>query len=287
MTKLRFGVLMAALAPMLIVGGSFRYLALRRGWRFGGGVTSMFHKLLCAALGVRVRVYGARPDAAPALIAANHVSWLDIPVLGSLLPVAFLAKKEVGAHWLGRELVKLQGVVFVDRQRRRCIPAVNKEIARKIAGGAPLALFAEATTGDGNRLLRFRSSHFEALRETLGAGDNSALVQPVHIAYVRRNGLPLGRTGQPLVAWYGDMTFAGHLLRFLRDGPFDCEIAFGAPIRFLEMSNRKEIALQAQRSVRELATSQRVNRLRADALLAPARTISLKGEKLEIKETVC
>jgi 1-acyl-sn-glycerol-3-phosphate acyltransferase len=285
MTKLRFGVFMAALAPLLIVGGSFRYLALRRQWRFGAGVTSVFHRLLCAALGIRVRVHGDRPNALPALIAANHVSWLDIPALGSLLPVAFLAKKEVGAHWLARELVKLQGVVFVDRQRRRCIPAVNREIARKIAAGAPLALFAEATTGDGNRLLRFRSSHFEALRETLDGGGDIALVQPVHISYVRRNGLPLGRTGQPLVAWYGDMTLIAHLWRFLRDGPFDCEIAFGEPIRFFGMSNRKEIALQAQRSVRELAASQRRNRFQAGS--APGAAQPLAGKALEAREIVC
>ena len=270
MTKLRFGVVMAALAPVLLIGAALRYLAQRMDWRFGGGATVFFHKILCAALGVRVRAHGRFPARRAALIAANHVSWLDIPVLASIQPISFLAKKEVGQHWLGRELAELQGVVFVDRQKRRAIPKVNREIARMLAGGAPLALFAEATTGDGNRLLRFRSSHFEALREAPGGAGEHALVQPVFIAYARRNGLPLGRVGQPLVAWYGDMTFPRHLWRLLCDGPFDCEVAFGEPIRFFRTSDRKEIALQAQRSVRELAAGHRRNRLQPQGMAAAA-----------------
>ena len=282
--NLRFAVAMTALAPVLLVGGAVRYLALRARCGMGAGVTVLFHKILCAALGVRVRAFGHLPRARTALIAANHVSWLDIPVLGSLQPVAFLAKKEVGRHWLGRALVGLQGGVFIDRRRRRCIPTVNRQIAQTLAGGGPVALFAEATTGDGNRLLRCRSSHFEALREAPGGSDYNSLVQPVFIDYISRNGLPLGRVGQPLVAWYGDMTFAGHLWRFLRDGPFDCEISFGEPIPFLKTSNRKEIALQAQGSVRELAERQRRHRLRWEA--PPVRTAPCVADFRTAEESV-
>jgi lyso-ornithine lipid O-acyltransferase len=282
MNRLRFGILMAALGVLLLVGVPFRVLAQRAGWRLGSGVTVWFHKILCAALGVRIRVHGEFPAPGGALIAANHVSWLDIPVLGALQPVAFLAKKEVGQHWIARALVKLQGVIFVDRQRRRCIPAVNQKIAQELASGGSLALFAEATTGDGNRLLPFRSSHFEALRDALGARDH-VRVQSLYIAYVARNGLPLGRAGQPLAAWYGDMTFAGHFSRFLLDGPFDCEMTFGAPICFFRTSNRKEIALQVQTSVRELAGRQRRTRLRVEVpmVAAPpsyAPPVDRKGE---------
>ena len=67
--------------------------------------------------------------------------------------MTFLAKKEIGAPALGGRLARLQGVIFVDRGRRRCIPAVNAEMARAMVEGEPVVLFAEATTGDGNRLL--------------------------------------------------------------------------------------------------------------------------------------
>ena len=257
--RLRFAFLMLTLAPVLLLGVALRVLARRTPWRREAGASVLFHKILCAALGVRGAVRGRLVGQA-ALIAANHVSWLDIPVLGSLLPLAFLAKREVGRARLARVIAELQGVVFVDRLRPRRIPEVNRQIARTLRGGVPLVLFAEATTGDGNRMLRFRSSHFEALRESVDT-DGHALVQPVHIAYRKRAGVPIGRVGQPLVAWYGDTSFADHLWRLLRDEPFDCEITFGEPIRFFRTSQRKEIALRAHASIRQLAADRRSAKL--------------------------
>ena len=121
---------------------------------FGSRSSVRFQRLLCAGLGVRVRRHGELAPRA-GLIVANHVSWLDIPVLGSLAPMSFLAKKEVGDHPLGRRLVALQGAVYVDRGRRFKIPAVNADMARTLQNGSPVVLFAEATTGDGNRLSAF------------------------------------------------------------------------------------------------------------------------------------
>ena len=111
-------------------------------------------------------------------------------MLGSVEPMTFLAKKEVGAPALGGRLARLQGIIFVDRGRRRCIPAVNAEMARAMVEGEPVVLFAEATTGDGNRILPFRSSHFEAVREA-AATAGAAAIQPVFLDYSRVVGLPV------------------------------------------------------------------------------------------------
>ena len=137
-------------------------------------------------------------------------------MLGSVEPMTFLAKKEIGAPALGGRLARLQGIIFVDRGRRRCIPAVNAEMARAMVEGEPVVLFAEATTGDGNRILPFRSSHFEAVREAAAAG--AAAIQPVFLDYSRVVGLPVGRRDRPLFAWYGDTTFMPHFRRFVAVG---------------------------------------------------------------------
>ena len=101
-----------------------------------------------------------------------------------------------------------------------------------MANGDPVVLFAEATTGDGNRLLRFRSSHFEAVRQAAASARGAdAVVQPVFLDYSRIAGLPVGRRERPLVAWYGDMTFFSHFRRFLAAGGIGCDVYFGAPIR--------------------------------------------------------
>jgi len=250
--RLTLGV--AAATLFLLVLGPARRFAQWRGWRFGRGAPPLFHRLLCATLGVRVRAHGRALDGTPRLIVANHVSWLDIPVLGSIAPMTFLAKSEVGAPAFGGRIARLQGVIFVERGRRRCIPRVNAEIVAAMAKGEAVVLFAEATTGDGNRLLRFRSSHFEAARRA-AAGDNGAetVVQPVFLDYTRIAGLPVGRRERPLFAWYGDMTFLPHFRRFLGAGGIVCDVHFGAPIRICAASNRKAVARATELAVRNLA----------------------------------
>jgi 1-acyl-sn-glycerol-3-phosphate acyltransferase len=55
----------------------------------------MYHRFVCLILGIRVRVRGMRSDVTPTLFVCNHVSYLDIEVLGGLVPGSFVAKAEV------------------------------------------------------------------------------------------------------------------------------------------------------------------------------------------------
>jgi 1-acyl-sn-glycerol-3-phosphate acyltransferase len=251
--RLILGLLAAGLFLLLL--GPPRAFAQSRGWRTGRGAAPWFQRLACAALGVEVRVHG-RPAPGKRLIVANHVSWLDIPVLGSIEPMTFLAKKEVGAPALGGRLARLQGIIFVDRGRRRCIPSVNAEMARAMVEGEAVALFAEATTGDGNRILRFRSSHFEAAREA-AAGAGVTVIQPVFLDYSRVVGLPVGRRDRPLFAWYGDMTFIPHFRRFAAAGPTRCDVHYGPPIPVSAETGRKTLARWTEAQVRALAGAAR------------------------------
>lgn len=251
--RLIFGLLAAAL--FLLLFGPLRAFAQSRGWRTGRGAAPWFQRLACAALGVEVRVYG-RPAAGKRLIVANHVSWLDVPVLGSVEPMTFLAKKEVGAPALGGRLARLQGIIFVDRGRRRCIPAVNTEMAMAMAAGEPVVLFAEATTSDGNRILPFRSSHFEAVRQA-AAKAGATVIQPVFLDYSRVVGLSVGRRERPLFAWYGDTTFMPHFKRFAAAGPTRCDVHYGPAIPVSAETGRKVLARWTEAQVRALAGAAR------------------------------
>jgi 1-acyl-sn-glycerol-3-phosphate acyltransferase len=258
MTLVRLVCLILALSAFLAALGPLRRIAQTCGWRLGRGAPALFHRLLCAGLGVSVRRRGAFSGDAKQLIVANHVSWLDIPVLASLAPMSFLAKKEIGEHSLGRELVAVQGVIYVDRRHRSCIPSVNAQMAETMRAGTPVVLFAEATTGDGNRLLRFRSSHFEAVRRAASDADlETAVIQPVYLDYSRLAGLPMARGERPRVAWYGDMAFLRHFFQFVRGGGVTCDVYIGAPIRAVPGLDRKSAARLAEASVRELAARAR------------------------------
>lgn len=250
--------LILALTAFVVLAGPASHVARLRGWRFAGLASTLFQRILCAGLGVRVRRHGDLIGAGMRLIVANHVSWLDIPVLGSLAPMTFLAKKEIGSHPVGRRLADLQGVVYVDRERRSCIPAVNAAMVEAMRSGAPVVLFAEATTGDGNRLLRFRSSHFEAIRlAALSDNGRPAFIQPVFLHYSRMAGLPISRAERPRVAWYGDMTFLPHLFRYFRAGGLTCDVYCGPPIPVSAGADRKSAARATEAAVRKLAARAR------------------------------
>ena len=217
----------------------------------------LFHRAVCAATGLRVRVSGAPAPARPQFVIANHVSWLDIPALGGHAPLCFLAKTEVGEWPVVGLFARLQGCVFVDRGRRRAIPQVNRQMTQSLLAGRALVLFPEATTGDGNRLLKFYSPHFQAAIDACApaAGAKTIWMQPLAIRYTRRQGLPYNRLTRPDIAWYGDMALLPHLWDILRGGPVDCELRYGAPVAVTAESRRKPLAAAAAADIHACLTA--------------------------------
>jgi 1-acyl-sn-glycerol-3-phosphate acyltransferase len=73
-------------------------------------------------------------------------------------------------------------------------------------------------------------------------------VQPVSIAYVGCQGMPMGREIRPFFAWFGDMEMVPHLWEALKAGPLDVTVQFHDPATLDQMS-RKELAVRAQAQV--------------------------------------
>ena len=170
-------------------------------------------------------------------------------MIGSLHPVSFIAKSDVDGWPVIGHLARLQRSVFIDRQRRRATADVNRAVAERLSRGDVIVLFAEGTTGDGNRILPFRSSLVGAARATLDDHTGAKIsVVPLAITYTRRNGLPVGRRERPEIAWYGDMELVPHLGLFARRGPLDAVVIWGDPILF--NGDRKEATLAAESAVR-------------------------------------
>jgi 1-acyl-sn-glycerol-3-phosphate acyltransferase len=219
-------------------------------------IPHLFHRAVAALLGIRITQQGMRPGGRPRLIAANHVSWLDIVVLSAAMPVSFVAKSEV-AGWPGiGVLAKLQRTIFVDRKRRLQTAATTRAIGERLSSGGAVVLFAEGTSSDHNRVLPFRPALLGAAREALAASGESVVeVQPVSIAYPRRHGLPVLRRDRPEIAWYGAMTLPNHLWNILKFGGPEAVLTFGRPIAVTAADNRKEIALRAETEVREMTAA--------------------------------
>jgi lyso-ornithine lipid O-acyltransferase len=112
-------------------------------------------------------------------------------------------------------------------------------IAARLATDDALILFPEGTSGDGNRVLPFKSALFSVADHT-AAG--SVTVQPVSIAYTRLDGMPIGRRLRPLFAWYGAMTMAPHLWTVLGLGTIEIVVEFHPSTTLADCGSRKALA---------------------------------------------
>jgi 1-acyl-sn-glycerol-3-phosphate acyltransferase len=267
---LRFAFLTVLLVPVQLILLRFKTQAAAR-------LPVFYHRRLLGLLNVKVHPDRTAVNATatdPVLILSNHISWLDIVVLSSVLPVSFIAKSEVRDWPLFGFLSRLQRTVFVDRQRRHKTGEATQEIATRIGAGDRIVLFAEGTTSDGLRVLPFRSPLVGAASAVLKSGKEGVRVQPVAIRYTHRDGLPLRRGEMPAIGWYGDMDLLPHLADLIAGGPIDVEVVFGETLLFDAQTDRKIITKQAENEVRRLFQAGLPHR-RSDriSVLSTAKTV--------------
>jgi len=228
-------------------------LADRCGLSLAGRLPRWWHGFALDQLGVRVVETGAASHDRPLLIVANHSSWLDIPVLASRLPLAFVAKSEVAGWPVFGLFARLQRCVFVERERRARTGVAAGVLADRLAAGDAMVLFPEGTSSDGNGVLPFRSALLGAAAGALTkSAADTVWIQPVAIVYRRLQGLPIGRFERPRVAWYGDMDLVPHLLGVFALRALDVEVIWGDPVSFGSASDRKIVAADLEQRVRRM-----------------------------------
>jgi 1-acyl-sn-glycerol-3-phosphate acyltransferase len=196
-----------------------------------------YHRWCCRILGFRARV--DRADHRSVLFAANHISYTDVTILGSVIPGSFIAKAEVADWPFFGWLAKLQRSVFVDR-RVRSTATQRDAISDRLAAGDALILFPEGTSGDGNRVLPFKSALFGAAQ--MGKSLPPVIVQPVSLAYTRLDGIPIGRLYRPFFAWYGAVDLAPHMWSMVGLGTVEVVVEFHPPTFLSDCGSRKALA---------------------------------------------
>jgi 1-acyl-sn-glycerol-3-phosphate acyltransferase len=123
---IRFILILLALIMLTLVLLPFQLIGVALGLRLQRAIPHLYHRALCALVGVRIREVGQRSAETPVLILSNHVSWLDICVIAALAPVVFVAKSEV-AHWpVFGWLARLQRTIFINRQARHQTGAATR-----------------------------------------------------------------------------------------------------------------------------------------------------------------
>ncbi len=196
---------------------------------------------LLTTVGVSLAVRGTPPDkgVGGVLIVANHVSWLDIYLLLSVLPVRFVSKAEVRSWpvigWLAE---KSTGTLFLERGRKADTLRMNRHMADDLRAGDCLALFPEGTTTDGRELLPFFPSLFQPVVEA------DAQVCPALIRYRRADG---GYC--EAAAYFGDLSLGASLRNILREPGIQAEVSF-LPAIPVAGRHRRELAKQAEDLIR-------------------------------------
>ncbi|MFD6758721.1 lysophospholipid acyltransferase family protein [Streptomyces roseolus] len=195
----------------------------------------LWTRAVVRAFGVRLTVTGALPPGAgrSALVVANHVSWLDIPVVAAVLPGRMIAKREVRGWPLLGPLAALGGTLFIDRDGLRRLPGTVREVAGALARGGRVTVFPEGSTWCGRHGGRFRPALFQA------AVDTGSDIQPVRIGY-----RPEGAA-----AYVGEDPLGASLWRVARTPGLTVEIRVLDPISAIQHPDRRLLAAAAQRAV--------------------------------------
>jgi 1-acyl-sn-glycerol-3-phosphate acyltransferase len=200
-------------------------------------------RAILAAHGVTVHVYGS-PPRGPAILAANHLSYLDPLVVSSVAPCLSIAKGET-SDWplIGRGLQAL-GVLFVRRGDATSGALVLRRALRALRAGAVVLNFPEGTTSDGREVSEFRRGCFGL------AARAGVPVVPMRIVY-----------DDARVAWYGGQTFLPHYWRLAGVPRVVARVFFGGPLpvpaeeRGSTLDRASQLAGRARTAVAALGAS--------------------------------
>jgi 1-acyl-sn-glycerol-3-phosphate acyltransferase len=203
----------------------------------------LWHKGVCRAFGIKVEVKGTPVTDRQVLYVGNHLSHLDINVLGGLLPVAFVAKADVRGWPVFGFLAVIQRTVFISRARGDAMLAKDS-FEGALKRGRSLFLFPEGTSSAGETALPFKSSLFASVAGT------KLMVQPFSVVLLEVDGRPVKTVeDRDVYAYHRDMTFAPHLWTFMKGRGARVRIVFHPPIDAAAVADRKELAAAAQAAV--------------------------------------
>lgn len=223
----------------LLVGSIliFAFPRLRARWRML--VFRSWSRCVLPVLGVRIEVEGTPPQA-PFLLVANHLSYLDIPVIGSQVGAIFVAKSEI-ASWPGVGFMcRAINTIFIDRNVRRDLPRVMRRIDHEMAHGMGIVLFPEGTSSKGATVLPFRPSLLES------AARSETPVSWATLSYHTAEDQPPAHLA---VCWWGGMDFTPHALELARLRRVDAKIVFGD--ESIHDNDRKQLAYRLRAAMQE------------------------------------
>ena len=232
------------------------------------------HRGMLFIAGIKLHVRGEVSDKRPLLMVSNHISYLDVILLGSQTRVRFTPKSDIAKWPVIGNICRLCDAVFIDRSASR-ISSMTGNLHKALMEGKVISLFPEATTGDGIHMIAFKSGFFSLAEGDFG--EEGLTIQPVALTYTRIRKLPIDRTQWPDIAWYGDMELLSHVYHLFSLSPVEAELVFLPPIHVTKTDTRKELAAECQRRIEGAIEEIRARKpLSAKTLPAPVQAEALE-----------
>ncbi len=183
---------------IIILSKLFRLSSLNQ-W-----IVTTWSRLLCLIMGIKVEIHGRRPTS-PVMVVANHVSWLDIPIIHSWILAGFVAKNEI-KYWPILGWLAMAGdTVFLHRGNSESRKNVLNKLKKRFKQNRSVAIFPEGTVTDGSYLKPFHRQLIHAAVET------QTPIIPVAIKFLNQNGQRESR-----VSFIDDEPFLQHVFRILQ-----------------------------------------------------------------------
>lgn len=194
---------------------------------------------LIAICGVTLRVKhdGDARTIPRALIVSNHISWLDVFVINSLVPCRFVAKADIRGWPVLGWLCDQAGTVFISRGRVRDVRRIFEGLVTSLHAGEHVAFFPEGTTAAQGVVLPFHANLFEA------AIDANVPIQPIALRYVDAAGNP-----HPAADFIGDMSFVQSLITILKAKRITAQVMV-LPVLETAGAHRRELAAASRRAI--------------------------------------
>ena len=201
----------------------------------------IWHRIVCFIFGIQIDIHGTPHTDKQTLYMCNHLSYLDIPAIASILKASFVAKSEVEGWPVFGFLSTLQQTAFI--QRKRSETARQKEtLQNRIRRGESLIIFPEGTSTSGFEVVPFKSSLFAL---AMNEEPNTLYLQPMTLQILEVNGKrPETKEGHDVYAWPRDVDIdlADHLVRFAKTSGARLKLTFHPPLKATDYKNRKVLA---------------------------------------------
>lgn len=178
-----------------------------------------------------------------ALFVGNHLSYMDVLVIHAEVPACFVTSREIREMPVLGQICLLAGCLFVERRNKHNILNEVSEISEGLRRGANVAIFPEATSTNGEKILRFRRPLYHAAIQA------PAAIIPMTLNYHTVGGKKIDRVTRDSIFWYGDMDFVSHLWRLAGCGGVVADLIFATPIHPTPEQDATALAEASQRAV--------------------------------------